>query len=77
MSEIVGVGLLFGGLFLLVIGLLWLIIQAYRSSGVLLAALLFLTTPLGPLVYGLLHFRKSLRPLADYWRDSICLQPRA
>lgn len=63
MSEVVGVGLLFGGLLLLVIGLLWLIIQAYRSSGFLLAALLLLTTPLGPLVYGLLHFRKSLRPL--------------
>ncbi len=63
MSEVVGVGLLFGGLFLLVVGLLWLIIQAYRSSGILLAVLLVLTTPLGPLIYGLIHFRKSMRPL--------------
>ncbi len=62
MSEVVGVGLLFGGLFLLVVGLLWLIIQAYRSSGILLAAVLILTTPLGPLIYGLIHFRKSLKP---------------
>jgi hypothetical protein len=61
-SEVVGVGLLFGGLFLLVVGLLWLIIQAYRSSGILLAAVLILTTPLGPLIYGLIHFRKSLKP---------------
>lgn len=63
MSEVVGVGLLFGGLLLLVVGLLWLIVQAYRSSGVLLSALLILTSPLGPLVYGLIHFRKSLKPL--------------
>ena len=62
MSEVVGVGLLVGGLFLLVVGLLWLIIQAYRSSGILLAAVLILTTPLGPLIYGLIHFRKSLKP---------------
>ena len=63
MSEVVGVGLLFGGLFLVVVGLLWLIIRACRSSGVLPAALLILTTPLGPLIYGLIHFQKSLKPL--------------
>jgi hypothetical protein len=62
-SEVVGVGLLFGGLFLLVIGLLWLVVQAWRSSGVVPAALLLLTTPLGPLIYGLIHFQKSLKPL--------------
>jgi len=62
-SEVVGVGLLFGGLLLLVVGLLWLIVQAHRSSGFLLAALLILTSPVGPLVYGLIHFRKSLKPL--------------
>ena len=55
MSEVVGVGLLFGGLLLLV-GLLWLIAQAYRSRGSFLAALLVLTTPVGPLLYGLIHF---------------------
>ena len=64
MSEVVGVGLLFGGLFLLVVGLLWLIVQGYRSSGILLAALLIVTTPVGPLIFGLIHFRKSLKPLA-------------
>lgn len=63
MSEVVGVGLLFSGLLVLVIGLVWLIIQAWRSSGILVAALLTLTIPLGPLVYGLIHFRRSLRPL--------------
>lgn len=63
MSEVVGVGLLFGGLALLVFGLFWLVVQAWRSSGTLLAAALFLTTPLGPLIYGLVHFRKSLKPL--------------
>ena len=62
MSEVVGVGLLFGGLLLLV-GLLWLIAQAYRSRGFFLAALLVLTTPVGPLLYGLIHFSKSLKPL--------------
>lgn len=64
MSEVVGVGLLFGGLLLLVVGLLWLIAQAYRSSGLLLAGLLLLTSPVGPLVYGIIHFRKSLKPLS-------------
>lgn len=63
MSEVVGVGLLFGGLLLLIVGLLWLIAQAYRSSGFFLAALLTLTVPAGPLIYGLIHFRKSLKPL--------------
>jgi hypothetical protein len=48
---------------LLMIGLLWLIIQSYRSSGILLAVLLTLTTPFGPLLYGLMHFRRSLKPL--------------
>ena len=63
MSEVVGVGLLFGGLLLLLVGLLWLIAQAYRSRGIFLAALLVLTTPVGPLLYGLIHFSKSLKPL--------------
>ena len=63
MSEVVGVALLFGGLLLLVAGLMWLIVQAYRSRGFLLASLLVLTTPFGPLIYGLIHFRKCLRPL--------------
>lgn len=63
MSELVGVGLLFGGLLLLVVGLLWLIVQAYRSRGIIPAALLVLTTPLGPLLYGLIYFRKSRKPL--------------
>ena len=63
MSEVVGVGLLFGGLLLLVAGLLWLIAQAYRSRGIFFAALLVLTTPVGPLLYGLIHFSKSLKPL--------------
>jgi hypothetical protein len=62
-SEVVGVGLLFGGLLLLVAGLIWLIVQSYRSRGFLLASLLVLTTPVGPLIYGLIHFRKCLRPL--------------
>jgi hypothetical protein len=62
-SEVVGVGLLFGGLLLLVAGLIWLIVQSYRSRGFLLALLLLLTTPFGPLAYGLIHFRKCLRPL--------------
>jgi hypothetical protein len=61
-SEVVGVGLLFAGLILVFVGLLALIIQAYRSSGFLLAALLILTTPPGPLIYGLSHFRKSVKP---------------
>ncbi len=63
MSEVVGVGLLFGGLLLLVAGLIWLIVRSYRSRGFLLASLLVLTTPVGPLIYGLIHFRKCLRPL--------------
>jgi hypothetical protein len=62
-SEVVGVGLLFGGLLLLVAGLIWLIVRSYRSRGFLLASLLVLTTPVGPLIYGLIHFRKCLRPL--------------
>jgi hypothetical protein len=62
-SEVVGVGLLFGGLLLLVAGLIWLIVRSCRSRGFLLASLLVLTTPVGPLIYGLIHFRKCLRPL--------------
>ena len=65
MTEQVGVALLLSGMVILIGGLLSLIALAARTRGVLFAALLVLITgPIGPLTYGLIHFRKAKRPLA-------------
>lgn len=63
MSELVGVTLLFAGLLLLLTGLGLLIRLARKISGWLIAAVVLLTVPLGPLVYGITHFKKAKTPL--------------
>jgi len=61
--ELFGVGVIFLGALLGLVGTLWLIRNAYRARrwlGVLLALTIFMGTPL---VYGLIRFRQNKRPL--------------
>ena len=63
MYELFGVGVIFLGALLLLVGTLWLIRNAYRTRwwlGVLLVLTIFLGTPL---IYGLIRFRQNKRPL--------------
>ena len=63
MSELVGVALLFAGLAILLCGLGWLIAIAFRKSGWIWGTLVLCTSPVGPLTYGLSHFRNARTPL--------------
>ena len=63
MYEMFGVGVIFLGAVLLLIGSLWLIRNAYRTRrwlGILVALTMFLGTPL---IFGLIRFRQNKRPL--------------
>ncbi len=63
MYELFGVGVIFPGTVLLLIGMGWLIRNACRTRrwlAVLLAVTVFLGTPLS---YGLIRFRQNKRPL--------------
>ncbi len=63
MYEVFGVTVIFLGAVLLLVGILWLIRNAYRTRrwlGVLIALTMFLGTPL---IFGLIRFRQNLRPL--------------
>lgn len=63
MSEVVGVYLLLSGVAVLLLGLCWLILQSYRKHGWWMATLLLLTSPVGPMLFGLINFRRAKVPL--------------
>jgi len=60
--EIIGLGLLVLSSLLLFTGLFWLIRMAWRQR-TSIGLLTTLTFPIGPLVFGLRHYQKCLRPL--------------
>ncbi len=63
MNEVFGVGVLFAGALLVLIGFLWLIRNGWKTRrwlGVLLALTAYLGTPL---IFGLIRFRQNKRPL--------------
>ena len=62
MYEVFGVGVIFLGAILLLIGILWLIRNAWRTRK-WLGVLTFLTTPIGPLIFGLFRFTQNKKAL--------------
>ena len=62
MYEVFGVGVIFLGAILLVIGILWLIRNAWRTRK-WLGVLTFLTAPIGPLAFGLFRFTQNKKAL--------------
>lgn len=62
MYEVFGVGVIFLGLILVLIGMLWLISNAWRTRK-WLGVLTFLTAPFGPLTFGLVRFTQNKKAL--------------
>lgn len=62
MYEVFGVGVIFLGAILLLIGILWLIRNAWRTRK-WLGILTFLTAPIGPLLFGLFRFTQNKKAL--------------
>ena len=62
MYEVFGVGVIFLGAILLLIGILWLIRNAWRTRK-WLGVLTFLTAPIGPLIFGLACFTQNKKAL--------------
>ncbi len=62
MYEVFGVGVIFLGAILLLIGILWLIRSAWRTRK-WLGILTFLTAPFGPLIFGLFRFTQNKKAL--------------
>ncbi len=62
MYEVFGVRVIFLGAILLLIGMLWLIRNAWRTRK-WLGVLTFLTTPIGPLIFGLFRFTQNKKAL--------------
>ena len=62
MYEVFGVAVIFLGAILLLIGILWLIRNAWRTRK-WLGVLTFLTAPIGPLAFGLFRFTQNKKAL--------------
>lgn len=58
MYEVFGVGVIFLGAILLIVGIFWLIRNAWRTRK-WLGILTFLTAPFGPLIFGLFRFQQN------------------